>query len=267
MILEGTITDQQGNILNDVEVTTGNVGTGELFYPYETFPQGYYKVDIDYNPVATDGLFVKKTGFKPVAVPFSTLLYNDNDIVLMPGGSSLLVPALIGLGTLYLVSDDSKKVGAITKENAQTGVIIAGGVLGWIVVKEVFELLGIFKDQAEVGLDNASTDPRSFWNPQYWRSLPAGSSYTRPITYDQAVALAAQIYNAIGWVNDNEEAVKAVFRSLPSRAAASFVVYAFGNVYGADLLSWLRGGSWPQDRLSDEDVFEITQFVNRLPAY
>lgn len=266
MFIEGKILDKAGNVLNDVQVTTGVVSTGELYYPYETWPAGIYAINVADEYLNSGGLFIKKPGYKDARVSFATLAYYNSDIVLEKSNGMLLLAA--GAGALYLITRENKKsMGKITKEDAQTGVIIAGGVLGWVVIKKVLEALGIFADQAQVNLDAAATDPKSFWNPQYWQTLPAGQQYTRPITLDQAKVLCTQIYNAITWYNDNEEAVKAVFRSLPSRAAASFVCYVFSAMYGEDLLSWLRGGNWPQDRLSDEDVFEITQFVNRLPAY
>jgi hypothetical protein len=267
MFIEGKITDAAGNVLTDVQVTTGLISTGELYYPYETWPQGIYAVNVPDSEMNAGGLFIKKAGFKDTRVSFATLAYYENDIVLQKGGSNNLLLLAAGAGTLLLIAKRKKSMGKITKEDAQTGVIVAGGVLGWVLLKQLFEALGIFKDAAEVNLDNAATNPNSFWNPNYWKTIPAGTQYTNPITTEQARVLCTQIYNAITWYNDNEEAVKAVFRSLPSRAAASFLCNVFAVTYGEDLLSWLRGGTWPQDRLSDQDVFEITQFVNRLPAY
>lgn len=178
-----------------------------------------------------------------------------------------IVPILLGAGLLLAASDENKKVGEISRENVTTGFYIAGGVLTWVLLKKLLESLGILDPTSTVNLDNAMTDPNSFWNPNFWRSKPPNVNYTNPITLAQAETLSRSIYNAFSWYNDNEEQAIAVFKSLPSQAAASFLAHVFQQMYNADLLTFLRGGSWPQDRLSDSDVYMIHNYVMNLPKY
>lgn len=238
----------------------GPTGTDGLFYVY-----------IQNDPNVTDVLQVKNAGSSNEIAIIDLLQLNSSvnypiPVMLTNKFPVALVAAAIAAGVI-LLPGEKEKVGEITSDNAKTGLIIAGGVVAWVLLKDLLEALGIFRSQDTVNLDNAATDPNSWWNPNYYLTKPDNISYTRPITTAQAIELADRIYDATGWVNDNEEAIKSVFRSLPSRAAGSFLAAVFQARYQMDLLSFLRGGSWPQDRLSDADVNEITQFVNRLPKY
>lgn len=177
---------------------------------------------------------------------------------------------LVGAGLLlFMFNDNDKhKVGAISKDKLQTSLIVTGGIIGWIIVKKILEILGILDDRDEVDLNNAANDPNSFWNPLMWNNKPSNIRYTEPIvTQQQAQYYASLIYDAMGFFNDNEEQVIAVFRAMPSQAAASYVNYWFNQLYKQDLLTFLRGGTWPQDRLSDSEVNQINQYVKNLPKY
>jgi hypothetical protein len=74
-----------------------------------------------------------------------------------------------------------------------------------------------------------------------------------------------QILDSFGAFNDNEEQAIAVFHQLKTKANVSFLAEIFYRMTGQDLLTYLRGGIWPQDRLSDSDVNAINQFLSKLP--
>lgn len=273
MILQGYITDEQGNVLQNIYVTTGDMNTKEIWYSYELWPQGNYSVNVPDDQINSGGgLFIKKEGYQDLQVSFATLAYYDSTIVMQKGAGSnnsvLWIGAAVAAAVLYQNSSSKKKVGEITEGQAKAGLYIAGGVLAWVLLKDLFEALGIFKSKEEIQLDNAANNPGSFWNPNYWLSKPDNIPYTQPVvTLPQAQYFAEQIFDAMSWYDDKEEVPIGIFRSMPSQAAASFLCYVFQKTYGYDMLSWLRGGVWPKDRLSDADVADITNFVNRLPKY
>jgi hypothetical protein len=175
---------------------------------------------------------------------------------------------LLGAGLLLLLSSDNKKsVGAIETKDIKNGALIVGGLVAWSLIKTLLEKLGVWDSKENVQLDNASINPNSFWNPNFWKTKPPQVSYTNPISYQQAISLSERVYNSFNWFNDDEDAVISVFRSLPSQAAASFLSEVFTSQYRIDLLTFLRGGNWPQDRLSDADVNMINNYVLKLPKY
>lgn len=150
----------------------------------------------------------------------------------------------------------------ITNKDITTVALIGAVIIGFDLLKKTFEGLGIWTSQESKQLDTQASNPGSYWNPNYYTQF---SSYSYAITTAQAKQMAATIYNSFGMFNDCEECVKSVFYGLKTKANVSFLSKVFADQYGQDLLSFLRGGIWPQDRLSDSDVAEIDSFVSKLP--
>jgi hypothetical protein len=174
--------------------------------------------------------------------------------------------ALLGFAAWAL--DRKKKVGAIATKDVFPWLIVAGGVIAFSVVRKILIALGIWDDKDDKDLDQASTDSEAFWNPNFWRNvLPAGKSYTYVVDTATAISYSDQIWDATGAFNDCEECIIGVFKLMRTQANASYLCYVFQQRYGEDLLTFLRGGIWPQDRLSDADVNTINRFVNSLPQY
>lgn len=146
-------------------------------------------------------------------------------------------------------------------------LIIGGGVVLLNImggVKSLFESIGL-KDSAETkALDTLQSEPGSWWNPNFYKT---GGTGVLLLTQSAANAMADAIYNAFGMFNDNEEQAIGVFRLLKTQSQGSFLAKTFLDRYGMDLLTFLRGGHWPQDRLSDADVSRLSNFVNSLPKY
>jgi len=110
-------------------------------------------------------------------------------------------------------------------------------------------------------LDQAAQDPTTFWNVNFWKkNVPATI-----LTLSAAKNMADIIYNSFGAFDDNEEQAIGVFKSLKFQTQASFLSDIFSQTYKQDLLTFLRGGNWPKDRLSDAQVSEINSFIEKLP--
>jgi len=171
-----------------------------------------------------------------------------------------------GLGLLLILSElknKKKSVGKIEMKEVMPIVLIGAGLLSFDLIKKLLTSVGIWDSAATKNLDAVSTSANTFWSPNYYTQF---SSYSYAIDTSQATALANQIYNAFGMFNDDEDAVFAVFRTLKTKSNVSFLAKVFSDVYHQDLLTFLRGGSWPQDRLSDADVNTINSFLNQLPT-
>lgn len=128
---------------------------------------------------------------------------------------------------------------------------------------KVLESTGISESAAARSLDQMKQDPGSFWNGQFWRNMGAGARLLRTV---DAENLWNDISNAVGYFNDDEQAVYAAFKKhIRYQSQLSFFAWWLGNYKGVDLLTWLEGGTYPADRLSAAEIDVITQYVKKLP--
>lgn len=149
-------------------------------------------------------------------------------------------------------------------------LLIVGGVLlvGYVVynvvqgAKSLAEAVG-FKDSADTkNLDDVAKNPYSFWSPNFYRQQGSGALL---LTRAAAEEMAREVYDSFGWFDDDEERAIAVLKGLRSQTQVSFLSSVFGDLYQQDLLTFLRGGIYPKDRLSDADVNELNSYISRLP--
>lgn len=245
---------------------------------------GYYVINADAN----DLVLFTHVGYAPLlvtppdAVNLGTVGLNKQtetlpEVVVTPGANTKYLLLLLALAIVIMVSRKKKKVGQATAALA-TGALLKDKwtryvILGIVVIVSIkvlglfdrlLEMLGLKKSEDTQKLDEAATDPGSWWNPTFWKSGPPG---TLILKMETARQYAKRIYNAMGIFDDNEEEVKAVFRNMQTQSQASFLCDVFQQEYNIDCLNFLRGGMWPKDRLSDADVNEITNYVNNLPQY
>jgi hypothetical protein len=143
-------------------------------------------------------------------------------------------------------------------------IIVLANVFG--IMEDILEALGLKKSKDSGELDETADNPQSWWSPTFYKSAPAGTRVLL-LSTASANAMAKAIYDAFGAFNDNEEQAIGIFKQLKTRSQGSFLVERFNQLYNSDLLTFLRGATWPEDRLSDSDVNTINQFVNKLPKY
>lgn len=168
-------------------------------------------------------------------------------------------------------------------ENKHDNLIIAAAVLavayfGIIkpvggAVKDVTDKLGITtseKERREASLiaevqKNIGWRSELYTNPA--RFIPIGAKYMtlKPST---AKAAVAKIAAAWGVVNDDEQAIYAVFRDLASQIQLSQICYEYKIKYNKDLLTRLQT-PWHyfQDGLSEKEFAVIAAMVKELPLY
>jgi hypothetical protein len=81
------------------------------------------------------------------------------------------------------------------------------------------------------------------------------------IKTDAATKFAKDIYSAFGFLDDDEDKIYSVFRSLKDKVQVSQVAKAFQNAYRINLIDKLRA------KLSEGEVSEVLKIVNALPRY
>jgi hypothetical protein len=238
-----------------------NVRTGEV---YATMQSDHFHVWAD-TDIPNVRLSIAAPGYQSVTLKAAEMQVQNDVTLRKPISSAVLLAALLAF--IAFAKKRKKEVGKVTTADVFPFMLIGGGVLAFVLIKEILEKLGIWKSKDEKELDNTTTDPNSWWSPNFWRSKPAGVSWSYVIDTATAIEWSKQIYDAFGAFNDCEECAIAVFKRCRTKANASFLSDIFSQRYGEDLLTFLRGGWWPQDRLSDEDVNVINNYVNQLPNY
>lgn len=210
-----------------------------------------------------------KSGYKTISLNVGDVSSQSNVVLQFQKSPAFPVLEAAALVALIAFAQHKKKtVGKMETKDVFPWLLIGGGLLAFSIVKKILEWLGVWKGQDSKTLDEEAADPNSPWSPTLWQTLKAkGVTWTYAITYDQAAALVTQLTDAFGMFNDNEDAAKAVFHNFRTQANASYFSDVFQRITGDNLLSYLRGGMWPQDRLSDADVYEITLYLKNLKQY
>lgn len=155
-----------------------------------------------------------------------------------------------------------------TDKQVMTYALIIGG--GFVLYKltrgfeGLLEALGLKDSASTQALDDATGSSTSFWNPSFYKTAPAGAVI---LTDAAASQLCNLIYGAFGMFNDDEEQAIGAVKTLKTQAQVSYLAEKFYSIYHQDLLTFLRGGSYPQDRLSDSDVYALTSYIQSLPKY
>lgn len=247
---------------------------------------GYYDID-----AASDKyLLVSRVGYTSALI--SVMDADIVGVIVLEQGNSALPPVVVTPGSnmsllillapvvAFAVSqwvNRKKKIGfaqamvvsKLMSDPVWKWVIIAALIgVGIVVIKSIngiLRFLGIKKKPETANLDKAAQDPTSFWNPKFWESGPTG---TLLLTEATAQNYIQKIYDAIGWFNDDEEAIISVFKQLKTQSQASYLADKFAKKYNSDLLTFLRGTGYPPyDRLSDYEVNDITEYLEKLPKY
>lgn len=203
-------------------------------------------------------------GYTTRTIPFSELLVSP-DVLLKKSFPWFIL--LIVAGAVIAYRKKTGKVGKLSTSDVFPIMLLVGGFIAFTVIKDVLEFLGLWETKDTKDLDEAATSSGSFWNPNFWRTKPDNINYSYAITDATARQWSREIYDSFGAFNDCEECAIAVAKRCRTQANFSFLVYIFQDEYGQDLLTFLRGGLWPQDRLSDADVNTINQYIASLPKY
>lgn len=267
MNISGTIKDAQtGNAINNAKVqeiyfqSDSNTLTpiGTIF----SAPGGNYSLNID--SIDSEQYFqFTAPGYNLFYANDLSLASNPNILLLKePLSSSALI---LPIGLLVLLFTKKKAaMGKLQTKDVYPYLLIGGVLVVTGALKKILTSMGILTSADTTALDTATTNPGSFWNPNFWRqftSFPNGS-----LTQAQAVQMLSEIDSAFGVLSDNVAQVTGVFKQLTSQAEVSYLSYMATQISNTDLLTYLRGGTWPNDRLSDSETETINQFLSKLPT-
>lgn len=189
-------------------------------------------------------------------------------------GTTIIFEAGALLLLLLIYQKHKSKVGAFDKKKVidigEIALLGIGAILAYRFVKKILDFLGITKSQATISLDDAMSNPKSPWNPQYYLNLlSAGVQWTSGINTATADQWIQDIKDAMGFFGDNESQVMGVLKRCQTQATLSFLSWEYQHNTGEDFLSFLRGRSsfYPWAGLSDDDLYSVQNYILQLPKF
>jgi hypothetical protein len=258
------ILDNKFNPVTNASVTLATI-QGQ---PIQTTQSEYGLVTVwtDQDP-ATRQVIIEAPGFKTTSFTLTAFIEDsETEVVLERSFQAWQLMLVIAAVAIY--RKKSGKIGALGTGDIFPIFMLIAGLLGFDLIKKILEWLGIWESKENKALDTAASDPGSFWNPNWWLTIkPADKQWSYAISEATASEWLIELIEAMSAINDCEECAIAIFKRCRTQANCSFLAWVFQKYYGEDLLTWLRGGWWPQDRLSDADVYTITQYISQLPKY
>lgn len=134
---------------------------------------------------------------------------------------------------------------------------IAAGAY-FLVIRPVLVKLNIVDSAADKRTDkdvqDYSVSVSSAFSPTYYKGVSRATILTR----ESAEALAKTLYDAIGWLYDDETAVYGVFRQFRYKTQVSYLADVFFQKYKADLYQYLARN------LSSSEIGIVNGIVSNL---
>lgn len=137
------------------------------------------------------------------------------------------------------------------------------------IVRPILKKVGIVKSAEDLLVINQGNVPNKE-NPFSSAFYKYGGAGTALLTVASADQYAKRIYDAMGYLTDDEAAVYSVFRSMKTQSQVSFLCERFRIKYGLDLLEFLKKGKNQYNAasgLNSDELATVINIVNRLPKY
>jgi hypothetical protein len=156
------------------------------------------------------------------------------------------------------------------KEDKQLLIYAGIAAIGYFgVIRPILKKVGIVKSAEDILVINQGNTPNKDnpFSSAFYKYGPAGTKLLTVATADQ---YAKRIYDAMGYISDDEAAVYSVFRSLSTQSQVSFLAERFRIKYGVDLLQFLKNGKNQYNYasgLNSDELSIIINIVNKLPKY
>lgn len=148
-------------------------------------------------------------------------------------------------------------------------VYLIGSILGIIVFVLILKKIGLIKIKSKQAreaskIKDAQRQQRKvvtttvlksdLFKPTYWKSQSKSSL----LPEDTAKNLAKKIKKAWGFLNDDEDGIYGVFRSLTNKAQVSQLAFFYLSEYGDDLASVLV------DRLNKKELNNVYNIIDNI---
>lgn len=135
------------------------------------------------------------------------------------------------------------------------------------LIRPITDKFGLTKDDKDKAIDamNSEASNNPGWDPKYYKEVQKREDILLKTSAGVSL-LAQQIYKALGFFSDDDQAIYAAFRQLKSKVQLSQLVAKYSDLYKEDLLTRLRAPwYYLKDGLTDLQNSEISKIVNSLP--
>lgn len=157
-------------------------------------------------------------------------------------------------------------------DNTTQWVVI--GILGFLILNKLSqganELLSFFgadTGKTDRAVEDEKADTTSPFNPSGFFAK-AGNREMKLLTESGYQLAKRNLLSAFSPTGDNEAQAIGVFKAFRTQSVVADFCRRFSReMNSADMLLWLQGGRWPDDRLDNDEIAEIVTYVNRLPKY
>lgn len=149
------------------------------------------------------------------------------------------------------------------KQNIDPNVIIKYGVTlaGLYIVYKLAQKVGIFPSQeSKAEAQNLQQlEAASVWDyNKFLSSVPPGALL---LTQAGAAAYVEDLWDATGYINDDEEAIYGVFRAMKTQSQIAALAKRFNQLKNRDLYGYLR------NYLNDAEMLNIKKIIDQKPKY
>jgi hypothetical protein len=149
------------------------------------------------------------------------------------------------------------------KQNIDPNVIIKYGVTlaGLYIAYKLAQKVGIFPSQeSKAEAQNLQQlEAASVWDyNKFLSSVPPGALL---LTQAGAAAYVEDIWDATGYINDDEEAIYGVFRAMKTQSQIAALAKRFNQLKNSDLYGYLR------NYLNDAEMLNIKKIIDQKPKY
>lgn len=229
-----------------------------------------------YTYIPADTVTITSAGYKGFSWPASAYQNKfelERNFVTLPpavvtsGGKGKFPIALALLPLLFIKGEKGKQ--KVSGVDANTVLLVGGGLIGLSLVSKLFNTLGIWNGPGGTAVAHEQTNPNSPWKAAFWQSAYNSGTEVTLLTADAVNTFCQQIHDAFTVFQDDFNQIMAVFSQLKTKSQVSYLADKFQQRYREDLLSFLKdgGGILPWDGLSDTHLKVLTDLVNNLPQY
>lgn len=140
------------------------------------------------------------------------------------------------------------------------------GLLNGVGFFESFtDMLGLTDNDDVEKWKKSVADPKSFWSPNFHKNAPKGAHL---MTYADCETLFVDISKCWGYFSDDFKKIKDLFaKRIGYQSSFSFFCDHLLKNKGFTLRDYLVGGTWPNDRLSEDEISQIHNIILSKPKY
>ena len=149
------------------------------------------------------------------------------------------------------------------KSKVDYNIYIKGAVAlaGLFAAYKILQKFGIFKTADEKNEAKAleNLESSNYWEyNKFLLSVPAGAAL---LTQGGAAAYAADIYDAKGIFNDDEDKVYSVFRAMKTQSQVAALAKRFNQIYSKDLYNYIKGF------FNEDEMLVLKKLLDAKPKY